>query len=260
MPVSVMLKAWMGPAGTVPDSAKTTIMDQLAMRDALDRDKSIIELRALLTSYEERLSRSSDTTPNSHAAQAHAPEPLFLVNDLAIDLRSSALDTCPVIEAPGIVDCFKPEESEPFSCVYKVTSGVYRVHPRQNQQTVAVIGPFGGPAPSGLIATAQITHNSGPPVRFHISLWPGEVGAGIGAKLGGLESRFLTVPPRHQGFLISTDGLQSGPPAASSDSAWSLVLATIADPPEEVGFAWAEFSDIVLIFTTDSGFEVRPLS
>jgi hypothetical protein len=87
----------------------------------------------------------------------------------------------------------------------------------------------------------------------------GEVDAGIGEKLAGLESRFLTVPPRHQGFLISTDGMQASP-QAPSDSAWSLVLATIADPPEEIDFAWADFSDIVLIFSTDSGFEFRLLS
>jgi hypothetical protein len=229
-------------------------MDELTMRDALDRDKSIVELRALLASYEQRLSRGSDTTPDSHAARAHVPEPVFLVNDLAIDLRASVLDTCQAIEAPGMVDCFKPEEPEPFSCVHKVTSGVFRVHPRQNRQTVAVIGPFASPAPTGLIATAQTSHGSAPPVRFHISIWPGEVDAG---RLGGLESRFLTVPPRHQGFLISTDGLQAGP---SSDSAWSLVLATIADPPEEIGFAWAEFSDIVLVFSTESGTEFRLLS
>lgn len=230
------------------------------MRDALDRDKSIVELRALLASYEERLSRSSDAAPEDHAAHAHIPEPLFLLNDVAIDLRSSTLDNCRVLDSPGIVDFFKPEEPEPFGCVYKLASGVFRVHPRQNQQTVAVIGPFGGPAPSGLIATAQTTHGSAPPVRFHISTWPGEVDASIGKKLAGLESRFLTVPPRHRGFLIATDGLQSTSPQAPSDAAWSVVLATIAEPPEDIDFAWADFSDVVLIFSTGSGFELRPLS
>ena len=227
------------------------------MRDALDRDKSIVELRALLASYEERLSRSSDTTPDSHLAPVHAPEPVLLVNDLAIDLRSSTLDNCLVVEAPGIVDVFKPEEPEPFSYVHKVTSGVFRVHPRRNRQTVAVVGPFGGPAPSGLIATAQTSHGSGPPVRFHISIWTGDVDAG---RLGGLESRFLTVPPRHQGSLIVTDAMQTASPPAPADAAWSLVMATIADPPEQIDFAWADFSDIVLIFSTGSGLELRPLS
>jgi hypothetical protein len=229
------------------------------MRDALDRDKSIVELRALLASYEERLSRTSDRAPEGHAAHAHLPEPLFLLNDIAIDFRSSALDNCRVIDAPGIVDVFKPEEPEPFGCVYKLASGVFRVHPRRNKQTVAAVGPFDGPAPSGVIATAQTSHGSGPPVRFHISIWPGEVDAGIGEKLAGLESRFLTVPPRHRGFLIVTDGMQASP-QAPSDAAWSLVLATIADPPEGIDFAWADFSDVILIFSTDSGFELRPLA
>lgn len=233
------------------------------MRDALDRDKSIVELRALLASYEERLSRTSDRTPEGHAAHAHSahanvPEPLFLLNDVAIDLRSSSLDTR-AIEAPGLVDVFKPEEPEPFGCVYKLASGVFRVHPRRNKQTVAVVGAFDGPAPSGLIATAQTSHGSGPPVRFHISIWPGKVDAGIGERLAGLESRFLTVPPRHRGFLVVTDGMQMASPQAS-DSGWSLVLATIADPPEQIDFAWADFSDVVLIFSTGSGFELRPLS
>ena len=230
------------------------------MRNDLDRDKTIVELRALLASYEERLSRNSDRAPEDHAAQAHVPEPLFLLNDVAVDLRSSTLDNCRVIDSPGIVDLFKPEEPEPFGCVYKLASGVFRVHPRRNKQTVAVVGPFGGPAPVGLIATVQTSHGSGPPVRFHISIWPGEVDAGIGEKLAGLESRFLTVPPRHRGFLISTDGMQSASPHAPSDSTWSLVLATIADPPEEIDFAWADFSDVVLIFSNGSGFELRPLS
>ena len=224
------------------------------MRNELDRDKSLVELRALLASYEERLSRSSDVTPESHAARADAAEPLFLVNDLAVDLRASALDTLQVIDAFGMVDCFKPEEPEPFSCVHKVRSGVFRVHPRQNKQTVAVVGPFGGPAPTGLVATAQTTHRSAPPVRFHASIWPGDVDTG---RLAALDSRFLTVPPRHQGFLISTEGLKPGLPPQSG---WSLVLATIADPPEEIGFAWAEFSDIVLMFSTESGTEFRLLS
>ena len=227
------------------------------MRDALDRDKSLVELRALLASYEERLSRTSDRAPEDHAAHAHDPEPLFLLNDVAIDLRSSSLDNCRVIEAPGLVDVFKPAEPEPFGCVYKLARGVFRVHPRRNKQTVAVVGPFAGPAPSGLIATVQTSHGSGPPVRFHISIWPGEVDAD---RLARLESRFLTVPPRHRGFLIVTDAMQAASPQASSDAAWSLVLATIADPPGEIDFAWADFSDVVLIFSTGSGFELRPLS
>jgi hypothetical protein len=68
------------------------------------------------------------------------------------------------------------------------------------------------------------------------------------------EPRFLTVPPRHPGYMVSTDNLQSG-----TGSVWSLVLATIADPPEETSFAWAEFSDIVLYFAGDGGQEVRSL-
>ena len=233
------------------------------MRDTLDRDKSMIELRALLASYEERLSRGPSSASEAHAAGAHVPEPLILLNDVAIDLRSSALESCAVIDAPGIVDCFQPQASEPFLFVYKVTSGVFRVHPRQGKATAAVIGPFSGPAPTGLVATAQTAHQAAPPVRFHISTWLGEIGTGtIEAKLGAAEqqSRFLLVPPRHQGYLISTGNPQSGQPATSHDLAWSLVLATIADPPEEISFAWAEFSDIALIFSTDSGSEVRLLT
>jgi hypothetical protein len=231
-------------------------MDDHAMGDALDRDKSIVELRALLASYEDRLSRTSERTPEDHAAWAHAPEPLLLVNDLAIDLRASTLENCAAIEAPNIIDCFQPQESEPFLFVYKVASGVFRVHPRQGKVTAAVVGPFSGPAPSGLIATAQCAHGSAPPVRFHIGVWQGEIDNGaIAARLDEQDSRFLTVPPRHPGYLVST-----GHPQSSHDTTWGLVLATIADPPEEIAFAWAEFSDIVLIFPSDSGFEARPLS
>lgn len=232
------------------------------MRDAQKPDKSIVELRALLASYEERLSRTSDRTPESHAARTHIPEPLFLINDLAVDLRSSALEDSSVVDSPGIVDCFKPDEPEPFTCVYKVKNGVFRVHPRQGRLSAAVIGPFSGRAPSGVVATVQTTHASAPSVRFHISAWSGEFDSGtIEAKLGaaGQQARFLTVPPRHPGFLISTDEPGSDRSAASTP-AWSLVLATIADPPEEIAFAWAEFSDIVLVFPTDSGSEVRLLS
>lgn len=240
------------------------------MRDALDRDKSIVELRALLASYEERLSRTSDRTPDGHAAQVHVPEPLFLINDLVIDLRASASESCVQIEAPGILDCFRPEESEPFLFVYKVASGVFRVHPRQGKLTAAVVGPFSGTAPSGLVATVQTSHREAPPVRFHAGTWLGEIDiGGIEAKFAatgdpGQEPRFLTVPPRHPGYIVSTDGLRSGSgspvnPQPDSAGSWSLVLATIADPPEEIAFAWAEFSDIVLLFPGDSGFEVRPL-
>lgn len=241
------------------------------MRDTLDRDKSLIELRALLASYEDRLSRTSEATPESHAAWAHTPEPLFLVNDLAIDLRSSTLDTCPAIEAPGIVDCTKPEESEPFLFVYKVAGGVFRVHPRQSRLTAAVVGPFSGPPPSSLVATVQTAHAAAPPVRFHISTWLGEIDIGrIEARFAagtdaGQEPRFLTMPPRHRGYIVSTDGSLSGPgstepvSAVGAESGWSLVLATIADPPEEIAYAWAEFSDVILHFPCDSGLEVRPL-
>jgi hypothetical protein len=90
------------------------LKDALAMRDALDRDKSTVELRALLASYEERLSGTSDRTPDGHAGRAHVPEPLFLINGLAVDMRTSALESHVEIEAPGILDCFRPEESEPF--------------------------------------------------------------------------------------------------------------------------------------------------
>ena len=232
------------------------------MRDALARDKSIVELRALLAGYEERLARGVTAGPESHAARAHVPEPLFLLNDVAIDLRSSALEGYGVIEAPAIVDCLETDEPEPFSFVYKVSSGVFRVHPRQGMLTAAVIGPFNGPAPSGLIATARSAHGAAPAVRFHISTWQGEIDtSAIAAAFGaaGPEARFLTVPPRHQGFLMATD-LPSAPAAASSGSVWGLLLATIADPPEEINNAWAEFSDIALIFSTDSGPEVRLLS
>lgn len=233
------------------------------MRDALERDKNIVELRALLASYEERLSRGSGTAPEPHVARAHVPEPLFLINDLAVDLRASALEACAIIEAPGIVDCFKPEEPEPFSCVYRVTGGVFRVHPRQDKLSAAVIGPFSGPAPTGVVATAQTTHGGAPSVRFHVSTWLGDIdNSTIEANLGdaGQRGRFLTVPARHQGFLIATDCPQPDSSVGSADAGWGLVLATIADPAEEISFAWAEFSDIALIFSTDSGFEVRLLS
>lgn len=240
----------------------TYVMDEQAMQDALARDKKIVELRALLAGYEERLARGVTAGPESHAARAHIPEPLFLLNDVAIDFRSSALESHEVIEAPAIVDCLELDEPEPFSFVYKVSSGVFRVHPRRGMLTAAVIGPFGGPAPSGLIATARTTHGGAPPVRFHIGTWQGEIDtSAITASFGvaGREARFLTVPPRHQGFLMATD-CPSASAAASSDSVWGLLLATIADPPEEISNAWAEFSDIALIFSTDSGPEVRLLS
>ena len=233
------------------------------MRDALDRDKSLVELRALLASYEERLSRSAVRSPDDHAARLHIPEPVFLVNDLAIDLRSSALDGLEIVEAPAIIDCNPPEEPEPFSFVHKVKSGVFRVHPRRGRATAAVIGPFGGPPPSGLIATVAADHGAAPPVRFHIGIWPGEIDAG---KIAGTLSdarhgvRFLTVPPRHQGYCVLTDLPRSGQAPATSYSGWSLLLATIADPPDEIGYAWANFSDILLVFSTDGGSEVRLLS
>jgi hypothetical protein len=233
------------------------------MREALDRDKSLVELRALLASYEERLSRSAVRSPADHAARFHIPEPVFLVNDLAIDLRSAALESREVLDAPPIVDCNPPEEPEPFSFVHKVKSGVFRVHPRPGRATAAVIGPFGGPPPSGLIATAATAHGAAPPVRFHIGIWPGEVDTGkIRARLNdaGRGVRFLTVPPRHQGYLIVTDLPRSGQAPATSYPGWSLLLATMADPPEEIGYAWADFSDIHMVFSTDRGSEVRLLS
>lgn len=228
------------------------------MRDALDRDTSMVELRALLASYEERLSRTSDTMPEAYAAQA--PKPLFLINDLAVDLRSSALENAAIMDSPGIVDCFKPDEPEPFACVTKLRSGVFRVHPRQGRVSAALIGPFSGPAPSSLMATVQTNHGSAPPVRFHISTWRGEIdNRTVAALLDDPGARFLTVPPRHPGFLVSTDEDRSAP-SAGETLPWGLVLATIADPPEVIDFAWADFSDILLIFPTDSGQDLRLLS
>jgi hypothetical protein len=235
-------------------------MDGLAMPNALDRDKSIVELRALLASYEERLSRSPDGTPDNHVGGVHVPEPVLLINGLAVDLRASSSASRAEIEAPGILDCFPPEKPEPFVCVHKVASGVFRVHPRPGKMTVAIAGPFSGPAPGGLVATVQTSHSSAPPVRFHIATWLGEMDMGaIAAKFAATgdpsqEPRFLTVPSRHPGYIISTDGPRTG-----SESAWSLVMATIADPPEHTAFAWAEFSDIVLFFAGDGGFEARSL-
>lgn len=237
------------------------------MPDALQPDKSIVELRALLASYEERLSRTSDRTPDAHAARSAGPAPLFLLNDVALDFRAPALEGYPVIEAPAIVDGFQPAEPEPFSHVYKVSPGVFRVHPRQGVRTAAVIGPFSGPPPSALIATAQTRHPAAPPVRFHIAIRQGEIDAGtIAAEFDatGPGNRILTVPPRHQGFLVATDGSQLGAPdpssGPSSEVAWGLLLVTVADPPDEISNAWAEFSDIALIFSTASGPEVRLLS
>lgn len=223
--------------------------------------KSLDELRALLASYEERLSRSSTRTPEGHAALLHVPEPVLLLNDLAIDLRASMLESYPAVEAPTVLDCHQPEEPEPFSFVYKVARGVFRVHPRKGTPTAAILGPFAGPAPRGLMATAQTAHAAAPPVRYHISLWPGDVDFGAARdRIGdGQSVRFLTVPPRHKGYLISTDFPQPGISGAATDS-WALLLATVGDPPEEISNAWAEFSDIVLMFSADSGVEVRRLS
>ena len=232
------------------------------MRDALERDKSMIELRALLASYEERLSRSPATAPEGHASQAYVPEPLLMLNDMVIDLRASVLENCAVIEAPAIVDSYKPEEPEPFSFVYKVSSGVFRVHPRQARATAAVLGPFSGPAPTGIVATAQTTHPAAPPVRFHIATWLGEFDTGTLADRFGegvRETRWLSVPPHHRGYLVATDCPQPEAPTEPPQD-WGLLLVTIADPPEEISNAWAEFSNILLIFATDGGSEVRVLS
>jgi hypothetical protein len=241
------------------------------MRDALDRNKSIAELRALLASYEERLSTTPDGTPDGHAAWAHLPAPLFLINGVVVDLRTSALKSCVTIEAPGLLDCFPPQEPESYPFVSKVAGGVFRVHPRQGKLSAAVVGPFSGPAPSGLVATVQAAHRAAPPVRFHIDTWLGEVDiGGIEEKFAATgdpsqEPQFLTVQPRHSGYIISTDSPRSGsgstgkPQPDSTGAVWSLVLATIADPPEEIAFAWANFSDIALFFAGDSGFEVRLL-
>jgi hypothetical protein len=230
------------------------------MRDAVDRDKSIVELRALLASYEERLSRTSDWTPDGHAGRAHVPDPLFLIDDFALDTRTSASESRAVIEAPGILDCFAPEEAEPFVFVSRMPGGVFRVHPREGKLTAAVVGPFNGPAPSGVIAKVQTSHSAAPPVRFHIGTWLGEMDiGGIAAKFPATadpsqEPRFLAVPPRHSGYIVSINSPRSG-----SESVWSLVMATVADPPEEIAFAWADFSDIILFFAGDGGLEVRSL-
>ena len=226
----------------------------------IQAEKSMAELRALLAKYEERLSRASEAAPESHAAYARAPEPLLLVNDLTVDLRSSALENAALMDPPGVVDCFAPDEPEEFPCVYKVASGAYRVHPRQGRLSVAVMWPFTGPAPSGLIATVQTTHQWAPAVRFHISTWRGEIDKStIAARLDDPGARFLTVPPCHPGFIVSTDDDRSEPEGAET-SPWGLVLATVSDPPEVIDFAWADFSDIVLIFSTDSGQELRLLA
>lgn len=231
------------------------------MPDAPSSSKSLDELRALLASYEARLSRTSTGTPEAHAALIHVPAPVFLLNDLAIDLRSSALEGCPVLDAPTLLDCHQPEEPEPFSFVYKVADGVFRVHPRKGSATVAVIGPFAGPAPWGVMATARTAHGAAPAVRYHISVWPGDIDFGAAReKIGnGQSARFLTVPPRHNGYLISTDHAEAGT-RGPSPSSWSLLLATVGDPPEEISNAWAEFSDIIVILTAAGGSEVRRLS
>jgi hypothetical protein len=105
------------------------------MRDALDRDKSIVELRALLASYEERLSRTPIGTPEGHAALGPiSPSPCSSSTILRSTFALRLWTTVRVIDAPGIVDCFKPEEPEPFGCVYKVASGVFRVHPRRTSR------------------------------------------------------------------------------------------------------------------------------
>ncbi|MFW6094777.1 MAG: hypothetical protein ACODAC_12455, partial [Pseudomonadota bacterium] len=235
------------------------------MRDALDPDRTIGELRALLASYEDRLSRTSETAPGHHATRIRSPEPLFLINGVAVDLRASARKNLAEIEAPDIVDCFRPREPERFQFVLKVASGVFRVHPRQGKVTAAVVGPISGPAPGGVVATVQTAHSAAPPVRFHIGTWRGEIDIGaIEAKFAATgrpceEPPFLTVPPRHPGYIVSTDSPQVPSDGTAlpdgSESAWSLVLATVADPPDEISFAWAEFSDVILLFPGDSGFE-----
>ena len=232
------------------------------MRDPFERDKSIVELRALLASYEERLAKIA-SSPETHAARTHIPDPLLLINELTIDLRASALETYAALPAPDVIDCSKRDEPEPFSFVYKVSSGVYGVHPRRGLPTAAAIGSFRGQPPSGLVATAMTTNDASPTVRFHIGLWMGPIDrTAIAMKFdaSGRKPAFLTVPPRHKGFLVSTDSLQSAGRTLAPEAEWSIVLATLADPPEEIDYAWAEFSNIVLIFDKESGVEFRVLA
>lgn len=243
-------------------------MEKVAMGDLLERDKTIVELRALLSSYEQRLARGAPMTPEGHAAAAHLPEPLFLIDETQVDFRSSALENYSVVEAPTVLDCSKPDEPEPFSFVYKVRNGVFGVHPRRGMATATVLGPFAGPPPIGLAATAQTTHAAAPPVRFHISSWIGDFDiASIRERVNSMAQgpRFLTVPPGHPGFIVLTPHSQPGapdkpPPTTSFSSPWGLLLATVADPPEVIDYAWAEFSDIALFFSSGDGYEVRLLS
>lgn len=151
-------------------------------------------------------------------------------------------------------------ESLTSTCVHKVKNGVFRVHPRQGRLSAAVIGPFSGRAPSGMVATAQTTYASASSVRFHVSTWRSDIdNCTVAARLGEKGARFLNVLPWHPGFLISTDEPGFDRPAVTTPT-WNLVLSTIADPPEEIAFAWAEFSDVVLVFPTDTDSEVRLLS
>lgn len=244
------------------------MMDEKASRELLQQDKIIVELRALLMSYEQRLASGLSTAPDSHLAAAAVPAPLFLIDETLVDLRSSALEGSSELKAARILDCSKPDEPEPFSFVHGVGTGVFRVHPRENLVSAAIVGPFSGPPPVGLMATARTAHPAAPAVRFHISVWTGELDiAAVRRRAGTLAQgpRFLTVPPGHPGFLITPPrpSLRSPQTSSSAEPAgppWAILLATVADPPEAIGYAWAEFSDVVLFFDADGRYEVRLLS
>jgi hypothetical protein len=243
-------------------------MDEKATRELFQQDKTIVELRALLMSYEQRLASGVSAAPDSHLAAAAAPEPLFLIDEIFVDLRSGALEGTAELKAASILDCSRPDEPDPFTFVHRVESGVFRVHPREGLISAALVGPFSGPPPVGLLATARTAHPAAPAVRFHISVWTGELDiAAVRRRAGALAQgpRFLTVPPGHPGFIIAPPrpSLRSPPTSPSAEPAgapWAILLATVADPPEAIGYAWAEFSDVVLFFDADGRYEVRLLS
>lgn len=223
----------------------------------VEAGSAVRELRALLTSYEQALSGNPNSAARPRTRGRAAEDPLMLINGIPIDLRASALLAYRPIRAPEIVDCCRTERADPFTFVHELTSGVFRIHPRRGKLSAGLIGPFSGPPPAGVLATAQTTHASAPPVRFHLSLWTGDWNPGAVREHLDETSRtlpFALVEPGRQGLLIAT--ATPAPPQGAdpeSSSRWGILLATMAEPPEKFEFAWADFSTIVLMFSSPEG-------
>lgn len=226
-----------------------------ALTDLYARDREIVALKRALAAAEQRPSRAAPDRAADGLNQGSAPAYRYLASLNLVDSeRRLPVSNGAVLAAPQIKDLSEGRAKKvDYAVVARLNRAEFLVHPREDQLSLAWLGPFDDAPPDVMTMEVEARHPQGPLIDFHASLIPADANpeALIDDLIGPFSAGCWNSTGPGDGALRVS--VHPRGPVVDSEGPWAIVFATRVDYRRSIDFGWAAFCNPMVYWLSRYG-------